>query len=1305
MKRRAFIARATAAAVGATLGGRVAETAPRWIVARGRRSDVAEPDNLLRNATFQDDWLTRLPTTQTLHWTYPYAFYNRRDFNPDGWRCRGSWEWLDADRPNGARRFVLRGPGAEARQRLPWIAVHDESRLTGSPDAGGFPELRPHRSRTPDRLVRDLTLRVLVHGDAVPDNAGAIEVGLGPLGGATAGDPLGAVVAPLVSSTTPLPSGTYDWRWIEARLPAAAWLAAASRLPADAAQPGSLLPAVVSVAIRYAAAAGSIEIRTAHLSAANAAGTNLIANGAFTAVDGDGYPVGWGRPVKYRYFPPREFYLFNTWHNARFDNRGLVERDRLVTRSGTPSLKMVVPSGDEVAVASAPIAVNQRAPRLIEVTARVKTDRLCMLDLDAVDASGARLDGFRFVHKAPVSIGSDGWRVLRQVFRPRTPVVSFRLMLCARGANGYTLDATGIQPHNNVVGTVWWDEIRVVEPESTAREFAARGVKPTADAPGDLAPYVEDVDLGERLLGDNVLAARVVNPGRAATFALAWSFTSPTGKRSARRSAAVRVAAGGDSELRVPYTLDEPCATAYTEYRGELALLRDGATVATSALWFTTWAVPIDVRLGALYLKPEQRQLVRVNLGFSAATMRQLASVRFEIVRRRSGEAVQTSEIAATRDAIRAQRERIPAGLRGDFTNLLLADLDVSALPIQPFDEPDRRWLVRATALDRAHRGVATVDSPPFCRQAPAPAQPPVRAVAVGRDGVARVNGEPWMPWGGVYGFAPAYAGPADPGAGGARDLRALPEWSLYDRLSPDHYMRRANDFNAARDVAGTITPRGTIEQRWNDDNRYSSTAFVAASPAFSTAELTRQAGGPAALAAHLDFIRSAPMVVSTAPGIEEAFGLFHGATAPQLAGLRDVVESIRRATGKPVMVGHGGYWNRFEFEKVPYFDIYDPETEPFYPANLHTDLAPLVRDQAKAIWLRPQMYEDVPYERWRFHVYVELMRGCRGWQIAHGPGDASLARGLHGELAFMRPIAASSDAGPTVTIEPWIEHWSRRYRGKTYVIAATTRGIAFGRWRPGADAGGAIGRARVTDAPREPAAYAAHGIQYLPSARAWPSGTRLVQWVRLDPGRAPRGVLVVVKADGRFTHATSAGAFDVAAMRRDAALWFLETAYPHATGFLGWDDKRLGAALPYVPATAVDLGARPAPGTWTRLEVPLDAIGAAGKLVDGVGFVHPAGRAEWGRTSIVGPNGEALEVWGDTIALAPERLARTKISVAGLRAGTRVRALFEDRELRAADGHFVDDFRGQDLYQRFGGGPTHGYGDAPVALHVYEIG
>src|SRR5262249_30569601 len=152
----------------------------------------------------------------------------------------------------------------------------------------------------------------------------------------------------------------------------------------------------------------------------------------------------------------------------------------------------------------------------------------------------------------------------------------------------------------------------------------------------------------------------------------------------------------------------------------------------------------------------------------------------------------------------------------------------------------------------------------------------------------------------------------------------------------------------------------------------------------------------------------------------------------------------------------------RLEFEKAPFFDIYDPETEPLYPANLHTDLAPLLKRKDKVIWLRPQMYEDVPYERWRFHAYVELMRGCRGWQFARGPADASLFRGLHAEMEFFKPIIASTDGGPEIRVEPWVEHWSRKHNRKVYVIAATTRGMGLGRWKWEADPTG--NRWRVTE-------------------------------------------------------------------------------------------------------------------------------------------------------------------------------------------------------------------------------------------------
>jgi hypothetical protein len=110
-----------------------------------------------------------------------------------------------------------------------------------------------------------------------------------------------------------------------------------------------------------------------------------------------------------------------------------------------------------------------------------------------------------------------------------------------------------------------------------------------------------------------------------------------------------------------------------------------------------------------------------------------------------------------------------------------------------------------------------------------------------------------------------------------------------------------------------------------------------------------------------------------------------------------------------------------------------------------------------------------------------------------------------------------------------------------------------------------------------------------------------------------------------------------------------------------------------------------------------------AGKLIDGVGFLHDDGKVLWARTTLTAPDGTAQTVWGDDIALPLDSLAKVKIHVAGLKKGTPVRVLFEDRTLTAEDGYFLDDFRGQDLYQRHGGGPGTGYGDAPVALHLYE--
>jgi hypothetical protein len=1291
--------------------------------------------NLLRNGSFQDDWLTLIPENKNHHWCYSSEFYNRRDFNPDGWTCKGNWHWQNADAPYGQRVLQVKGP-ATLTQRVNWVLVHDHKNIGNMADAGGFPQMSPTRSRFPERLVRDLTFRVGLNGTNVPEKAGVIELGLCPPGGLTIADPLGSMVPATITVSTPIPSGTFATRWLEVKLPAAEWLKAAKaqgatdpKESAALAQLGPVLPGTVQVAIKYQAATGSVAVEHAELVETRLGSPNFLPNGRFDELSEKtpNYPAGWELPVKYRHFPGRLYYLFNTWHNSSSDNRGKVAIDRLVFLSGKHSLQMIVPSGDEVAVASESIPIRQKEPRLLEVHALVKTHRLAMLHIDAVDEKGERLDSYPFIHMAPLSVGTEEWREVRQVFRPRQPVRELRIMLCARGVNGYTLDDTSHQPQNNVVGTVWWDNLMLFEPESTKEELASRGIKAAKISGGKKkvghSPvYLRKLDPGECFLGDNILSATLGNPGKADSFSLVWTITSPTGKQTDWKSNSQQIPQYGVALFQVPYTLTELCATAYTEYRGKITVVNgQNKAVASSELWFGTWTVPIKIRLGALYLRPEQKQLVRLNVGLVQATMKKLASVRLEVIQRSSGKVLKSITIPGDPEAIQAQRGKIPRDLRDDLTNLLLADLDVSFLPVQPFAGPQRNWLIRASAIDQGGKILAAVESAPFCRQAHEPAQPPVKTVAI-KNNLLFVNGQPWMPWGACYGHVPVYDGPADPGPGKYLDLANLPVWSMYDRFTAEPYSRHKNNFNCLRYIAGSITNPKLLDKHWLKDNLVASSAFIVPGPAFSIEELIKSGGGKEKLYSNLAQYKTGP-VVSIAPGIEEAFGLFHGATPKQLKGLEEVVTFLRQQTSKPVMVGHGGYWNRLEFEKTPFFDIFDPETEPLYPANLHTDLMPLIKGKDKVAWLRPQMYEDVPYERWRFHVYVELMRGCRGWQIAHGPGDQSLFRGLRGELEFWKPIVYSSDPVPKIDIQPSMEHRAWRFQGKTYLIAATTRGLTLGKWRwqeEGETPWSANGRSRLTTDPHllllETNSYGAdqkvdqgpsiHGIQYLPQARSWPKGSKLVQWVKIDEKNQPTNLIALAKTEGRWIHGAAWGKFDPASWSKDPerAVWFLRSFYRHSYGFLGWDLKLLDRARPYMLSKTTPMGPVPAPGKWLRLEIPLEKIDAADGLLDGIAFAHEGGKVFWGPTSLIDPAGKESIIRGDFLEHPPADLARSKITVAGLKKGGTIRVLFEDRRLSAEDGYFLDNFCGQDLYQRYGGSYGSGYGNGPVALHLYEI-
>lgn len=1247
--------------------------------------------NVLRNGDFQDDWLTHLPELKNHHWNYTTEVYNRRDYNPDGWRLRGKWEWRDADKPRGQRLLVLKSPSSVV-QAINWITIHNPAKLVGWPDAGGYPLEEAVRSKSPLTLVRDLTFRVRLAGKDVPKDAVTLTV---------AWQGTGALVK-VPGASIAVPEGTYAEKTVEVKLPAATWLEAAKNDKDFDAQ-GTLLPMMVTCEIVYADKnTGSVNVLEASLIESGPSTPNLLPHGGFEP-DGQAYPKGWSKAQRFRYFPPGIYYIFNTWHNSNSDNRGSILRDHLVPHSGQASLQMLVPTGDEVCVVSDPIKLAQATPKVLEVRAWIKTHQLCMMQIDAEDENGKRINGYNFIHKNPLSIGTNDWRQVRVVFRPTVPLKSMRLKLCARGMNGYTLSGTGHQPQQNATGVIWWDDVEVFEPESTPAELQARGVLIPPPSSKAALPHLAKLDLGEQSLGRNDVTAEIVNPGPSTTFSLQMTWDGAEGA-SLMVSGPVQVATSKRVAVRVPYLLDR--GQAYKERKFTLTLL-DGKSkaIASSQHAVAAWTTPFDLELGSLYLQPEQKQFVRVNLGLSHAELSRVKELRLEVVRRGTGQVLKTWYVPATPTAIRLQREKIPVGMLDDFRNLLVTDLDVSFLPLQPFNDPQRNWVLRASTIDLAGKSTWTMDSPPFCRLAHDGPQPPIQTVRINDQGDFLVNEKPWMPWGVTYGHNPVYDGPAE--SAKVYDLANLSPWGLYDRHGGNLSNRSLWDLNCIRYVeTGKAPTQLQLEALWKQ-GLYASTVFLPHQRKLWPDDA-------------LKFWKTAPMVASVSRGPEEAFGYYAAMSKKELDDLKADVDHLRQVTGKPVMTGHGGYWTRLEFERAPFFDIYDPETEPWYPAPVHTDLKPLIDGKKKVAWLRPQMYESVPYERWRYHVFVELMRGARGWQLAHGPGDPSTFRGLHAELRHVQAAIYSHEKPPAVSIEPAIEHLVRKAGKKTIIVAATTHGLHFGNWRPSLEKS-PHGLARVTADPHifrdesdgyhaivEPASLSLcpHGIQYLVDPKKWPAGSKLVTWVKLDPRTPPKNLVALVKADGRWTHAASWGKFDVDAIRadNDKAFWFLRTFYRHARGFLGWGNMVAPYALEYLPAKTTNMGDLPGTGEWLKLEVPLEKIGATDKLIDGAGFLHDGGRAWWSRTVLVTPDGKETILFGDhEDRPAPESLSKTKITVQGLRKGTPIRVLFEDRTLIADDGFFTDDFTGTDLYQRYGG-ERSGYGDAPVALHVYEV-
>lgn len=470
---------------------------------------------------------------------------------------------------------------------------------------------------------------------------------------------------------------------------------------------------------------------------------NLLPNGGFEELT-KGFPTDWSGPELWSW-SRREYYRFTGWSHEKGRAAGGTGPSPLA-RSGGRSLQLTVLPGDNLAVRSERIALNQTEPRMLEAGAWVWADNLRWLEVMARDEKGEWLpqqdfSGFMGTDEQyrnrVVGIGTHGWEFVRKHFAPRKPVKEVTLWLCARGMDGRLMG-------RNVVGTAWFDDVELRERGTPVADLAKRGVKVPAAAKAADPPFrVVDFDPGERLWGPNEMRLRLRNPSaQGITINLgdaAPTLTDLAGKWAVLRKEPIRLPARGDAELVAPYRLTELPADWQKHYRfGGPVILPFGAP-----------ASPVAVRLAGTYVYPDERLDVGVRLNVSRAGLKEVGSCRV-VVKHPKGEKVllQTDRVA---EALWTPDKPRPAMLTEgyvDARNLIPLSVNPADLPRHPFTRPVRDCRLVVTLTGKDGKAIAEQTSEPFgCMdRPPAPSLPDkIEKTTVAEGGTILVNGQPYV--------------------------------------------------------------------------------------------------------------------------------------------------------------------------------------------------------------------------------------------------------------------------------------------------------------------------------------------------------------------------------------------------------------------------------------------------------------------------------------------------------------------------------------------------------------------------------
>lgn len=1066
----------------------------------------------------------------------------------------------------------------------------------------------------------------------------------------------------------------------------------------------------------------------------------LVANPGFESVEKNGTPSFWSQVRKSMRHVGGWYYVWRSWYHPLSVPRGASDIDSTVVAAGARSFRMNVPPGDEKYIESDPIVLNQAAPQRMAIRFDYNSYMLADMIVTVRDDQNNEIY-FDYIQPGTTS----GWQSYQRDFvpapvKPNTAnpsgsnansevgaavaLKSCRVRIAVRGVNGSNHDDINEWVNVNHAGILWFDNISLLEVDHSADELRARGAKVYTLDQTPAPVVVESIDLGERLYGENTATVTMLNTGaKAVSSNLAFTLSGPFRETNPvkagfamgavdqdlllpqparvpdqKQAAKIDVAPSFRSTVSIPYTISQLTDDWQSEYRVNLAVDSKPATTLT----FGTWSQQVMVDNLKSYMYPsETEQTVSMNIGVARDTLEQAKSLRLEIRNAATDKVVVTKQITDFSAAAgKFNLSQLPADWQGDDTNFYQTTLDVKDLPVHPQTQPVRDHYVSVTGLDAAGKELFRGASPRFGRmQEHTEKLDPIQSVSISKDNTLLINGKPFFSRGHLQ---------------------------MQQNFGPSADSRKNMDFkktgfNTADNGQKATDSQKSPDEFWVKQNLYCISRRIGGKPPLTgkdTEEISQLVRHPGVIGVNYIDWEGAP----------------EGGTDEERVKYAKDIKAI--SNGRPLWISAGWYSptvNGIIYPDYLQHDIFMPESTSYLqPSQLAREVLPkkMARGENAMLGTFDNVFNDLPWDVQRFEHFTDIIHKHTGYHIIGIPGDATLDRGMNGEIRFIETFLFNKDKTPAVTASPNVENLVRANQGKTYILTTNAGPVIGGDWRWNKeikDQGVAshTGDAMWSRHHGYMKDYHNHFYKFDHPVTV-KNGDTIVQYVYIPAGEKVDNVTLMVRGNGDWSYQATWGTFDHQQFTDSGVrFWLAKDMHQMFWGTVGFNgpdggdpkNPRLLEKV-FTDAQFKRMGALPAAGKWARLEVPVEKLGLNGQVVDGFGFMSKGANVWWERTLLV-QDGKEIVLCDGSAGINPAKLKAVRFNVPGLKAGTKIRDVFDYREITAQDGYFEDDLSGKQGYRNlwegiygdkigetgyYGDGVFYNYNFGKIAAKVYEI-